>query len=689
MGDQIEALLAEADRHISEGNTDAALEVIRRAQALDRENSYALAYVERIQSLMALRKTRGVVVKGGSQWAPASAVQKAAAAARPDRPQEATAKGHDARDAALKHAVEAILARAKEYAAGGNPERAAAEIARAQMLDPAHPGIAAVEAEISDAARQQQARALELQERRQREEEEKKKELVEQEVARVRQQKEEKRQKEDEARRSAQEQKIRQYLELAEQYLGEGRFEEASDQLAFVVVVDPLNAGAEDLQRKIREAQEMRRKEEEDRRRRKEEEERLRGEALQSAIRRNIETATALWREEKHAEALRSITRAYMLDPLNEEVRACEQKILEGQEESYRRAQEARRAEDEAARQRQEEELRRLTEAERERLVREQEAQLEQERQANREKVARYLSRAREHLARQSYHDALAEIAQAFAADPFDEDIKVVEQEILAAQRSARAVEPSAPDVSSALSGSELERYVEAAQLFRSKGEYARALDELTKAFVIDPLNEQVRTLEAEIEGEYRSSSGAASGAARPADPNVVDRLQSTLSDLTTQLRKRSPEAEGDQEAKLRYHAGRARMLLDAGQHEDALAEVALGLTIDAENAELRAIESEVWERQGAGTPGTTTEGPADELVERLQEHLAAAEELQRRGELVRALDEIAKAYQIDPLNEAARDREAAIRRDAAAKGQQVESQLKLVYPRHDAAGGA
>jgi hypothetical protein len=75
--------------------------------------------------------------------------------------------------------------------------------------------------------------------------------------------------------------------------------------------------------------------------------------------------------------------------------------------------------------------------------------------------------------------------------------------------------------------------------------------------------------------------------------------------------------------------------------------------------------------------------------VERLQEHLAAAEELQRRGEFVRALDEIVKAYQIDPLSEAVRERESAIRREAAAKGQHVDAQLKLVYPRRDAAGGA
>ena len=687
MGEQIEALLAEADRHIKEGNTDAALEVIRKAQALDRGNTYALAYVERIQSLMASRKARGVSGKGGSQWAPASAVKKASSAPRLEPLPEAPGSNPETRNVALKLAVDAILARAKEYVAGGKPERAAAEIERARMLDPDHPEIDSIASDIDNAAREQRTRTMELQEQKQREEEEKKRERVEQEIAHVRQQKEEKRLREEEARRAAQGEKIQQYLRLAEQYLAEGRLEEASDQLAFVVVIDPLNAGAADVQRKIRETQERKRQEELERRRRMEEEERLRGEALQSAIRKNIESAAALSLEGRHSEALRAVTRAYMLDPLNEEVRVCEQRILEAQEESYRQAQEARRAEEEAVRDRQEEELRRLTEAERERLLREQEAQLEQERQVNKETIARYLSRAREHLTRQSYHDALAEIAQAFAIDPFDEDMKAIEQEIIAAQRSGRSPESPVPDSPQATSGSELERYVEAAQNLRAKGEYARALDELTKAFVLDPLNDQVRTLEAEIEGEYRSAAGA--GGSRPADPNVVDRLQSTLSDLTTQLRMRAPDATGEDEAKLRYHIGRARMMLDAGQHEDALAEVAMGLTIDAENAELRAIEADVWERQGTADPPRFNEGPGDELVERLQEHLAAAEELQRRGEFVRALDEIVKAYQIDPLNEAVRERESAIRREAAAKGQHVDAQLKLVYPRRDAAGGA
>jgi Flp pilus assembly protein TadD len=692
---QIAALLEEADKHIKDGNIDAALEVIRRAQAQDRNNVYALAYVERIQALMSARKAKGGPGKGASQWAPAAALKKAPTPPMADparKPADSSADRADARGVAMRHAVDAFLARAREYSSAKNFDRALAELDRAKLLDPNSPGIDALEGEIVQARAEEEARELDLQQKRHRDEEERRRGLIDQELARVRREKEEMRAKEEQARRNAQTQKIQQYLKLAEEYFAAGAFEKASDQLTFVVVIDPLNAAAADIQRKIREIQERQRQDELELRRRKQEEEKQRAEAVRGAIRKNIEMASALTGEGNYAEALRLITRAYMLDPLNDEVRACEQGILEAQEESYRRAEEERRANEEVARTKQEEELRRVTEAEREKLLREQSAQLEQERRQNKEKVARHLSKAREFLGTQSYHDALAEVAQAFSLDPFDDDVKLVEQEILEAQHNGTRSEPAPQPEAIVNDGDsvtvQIEQHVEAAQMLRGKGEYARALDELTKAFALDPLNDTVRALEAEIEGEYHRSHHGNNPHPAASAGRVVEDLQNTLTDLTQQLTKNSPSGESQDQNKVGYHISRAKRLMESGALEDALAEVAMGMTVDAENADLRALEAAIWERQNGATAGEGMEQAEDNTRLKIKAHLDAAEDYQRQGEFGRALDEIAKAYQIDPLDDEIRTRENAIREEETRRAQSGESQLKLVYPRRGVAGG-
>lgn len=685
---QIEAMLKDADQRMKDGDLDGALELIRQAQAQDRRNVYGLAYVERIQALMRARKAKGQPTKGSSQWAPASFAKKVPPSASVDPPRQNTERS-ESRTAAMKAAVDTILGRAREHIAAKDFERAKQELERARLLDPVNEEVPLLEAETARLKTEEDAKLSELQEKRQKDDQNRHREILEQELTRVRQQKEEQRRKSDEARRTAQELKIQQYLQLAAKYLEAEKFEEASGQLAFVVVIDPLNAGAAELQRKIREAQEQKRQAELELRRRKEAEEKQRRDAVHAAVKKNIETATALASTKKFAEALRLITRAYMLDPVSDEVRACEQGILEAQEEEHRAAEQQRRIQEEEARLRREDELRRMTEAERDKLLREEESQQEREKSLNKEKVSKHLASAREHLGSLAFHDALAEVAQAFALDPFDEDVKKVEQEILEVQRAGESSSPppATGDVEKPPEA-EIERFIDAARQLQSRGEYARALDELTKAFVLDPLNEAVRALEAEIEGEYLSLHQKGDTGRQKDASQIVDELQHTLTDLTEKFSKSSGGDPNEQQAKLNYHISRARRLTEGGSPEDALAEVALGLTIDPDNAELRALEAAIWEQQTESESVGTMDQGDDSPERRIKAHLAAAEELQTQGELARALDEIAKAYQLDPLNEAVRERENAIRQDEMRRTQAGESQLKLVYPRRGAAGG-
>jgi tetratricopeptide (TPR) repeat protein len=681
---QVEDLLRQVDALIESGGHDAAFELIRRAQALDPENRFALAFVGRIQKLMTARKARASSggPKPASQFAPKAQVKVGEAPPSAKKPPEGASStpsesvtmrlGGEQRRAALRAAIDHILARAREFRDGRNFDRALSELERARVLDPSSEAVEALAAEIRKERDDERARMTEEQRRRAEGEEQRKQEALEQELARLRQEKEAERKNQENARSEAQKERIGAYLKSAEQLMNSGKLEEAANQLAFVVVIDPLNAAAAELQRKIREVHDRKRREEMEQRKRKEEEEIQRQVAVRTAIQKNIEAANALAAGGKFNEALRIITRAYMVDPLNEEIRACEQRILAAQEESYRVAEEERRAAEEAMRRQQEEELRRLTEAERERLLREQDEVLEQEKKVNKEKIGRHLARAREHIAAKAYHDALAEVAQAFTVDPFDDDVRAVEQEVMSAQRrDEEAVEAAetAPAQEESSDRAQAEEHLELARSLRAQGEFARALDEITKAFAADPLNKGVQALEAEIEAQIREAERLTNpGQVAPPPP--------------------PPQAENADDAqKVLYHVIRARKLMENGAFEDALAEVALGLTLDAENQDLRQMEAAIWEFQNsvaASGPATS----AEENTRLVNLHLAAAEEFQQKGNYDRALDEIAKAYQVDPLNAEIKKRENLIRQDELRRNHPGETPLKLVYPKKGAAGG-
>jgi tetratricopeptide (TPR) repeat protein len=137
------------------------------------------------------------------------------------------------------------------------------------------------------------------------------------------------------------------------------------------------------------------------------------------------------------------------------------------------------------------------------------------------------------------------------------------------------------------------------------------------------------------------------------------------------------------------YHVNRARRLMEGETYEDALAEIALGLTLDPGNAELRQMEAALWELQNAKVARESHSTTSEEDDRLIRIHLAAAEQFQKKGDFGRALDEIAKAYQIDPLNAEIKQRENEIRQEELRRNHPDETPLKLVYPKKGAAGGS
>jgi len=876
---EVAIFLKQADKLVREGNHTAALEEIAKARARDPRNLYALAYEERVRSLVTAQKDKKPEASKISPQPPApqplpaalehisnlaivEAQRSAAVAVKQEqevvirkKEEEERRKNEELRRQAIETKIATFLTRSKDYLAKGDFDRALDEIARAYLLDPANEKIHAAENNVRKT--QEETRLHDEQERlqKQQDDERKRQELLRSQVARMQKEKEEKRRKEEEARRLAQQQKITQYLNRAQDFLENGRLDEALSELAFVVVIDPLNEDVLALERKIRDAQEQEQAAQFEQYRKREEEQRKKREAIFSAIQKHIENAERLASQQKWSEALRVITRAYVLDPVNDALQACEKRIQAAQEEALRIANEQRQQEEEVVRRRQEEELRQLEQAERERAVLGESAETEAKRRADKEKVFLYLSKARGYLNDGRYEDALGEVALAFIVNPFDEDVKQMEHEVITAQdlkkaQDAASAQEELKTVVTDETAEKISAYIAEASRYASENEYSKALDEVAKAFILDPLNESIQKFESQLQKDFhdyqeeqhkiqqeesrrnaiiRHQTRAKEFLDREAfdealtevadgysyDPNnaellaleqqiqdayqrwqgkqaeeekntqiedllfkakeclakelfddalkaieqaltldskkenlkatkadiektqdafkkrkqseennkiiqkhifhakecrvlrnyeeAIDEIDQALSldssrkdllELKNQIQQELTEwqvqkNQSAQKTSLNQHIHQAREHLTNKVYDEALMEIALGLTIDPKNSDLIALEEEVMKAQANAELGESDlaakSGESDAKDEERDQliwiHLRAADELQKQNEFAQALDELAKAYVIDPLNKEVKKAELRVRQNEIRHAQQTGQTLKLVYP--------
>jgi hypothetical protein len=644
---EVAIFLKQADKLVREGSFAAALEEIAKARARDPRNLYALAYEERVRSLLSSQKEKkpeAVAEPPVPQAMPAAlehisnlaiveAQRSADVAAKREqeaqlrkKEEEERRKNEELRRQAIETKISAFLTRAQDYEAKRDFNRALDEIARAYLLDPANDKIHASEAHIRKT--QEETRQKDEQERvrKQQEEERKRQDFLKAQVARMQQEKEEKRRKEEEARRLAQQQKITQYLNRAQELFADGHLDEALGELAFVVVIDPLNEEVLNLERQIREAQEKEQAEQLEQYRRREEEQRKKREAIISAIQKHIENAERLAGQGKWSEALRVITRAYVLDPVNDALQACEKRIQSAQEEALRIADEQRRIAEETVRRRQEEELRKLEKAEQERAILGESAETEAKRRADREKVFAYLAKARAYVADKRYEDALGEVALAFIVNPFDEDVKQLEHDIIAAQEQKKAEEAealTAEETTVATGDDTAERistHLSEATRFASEHEYSKALDEVAKAFMLDPLEASIQKFEAELQKEFHEYQ-------------------------EEQHKKQEEETRRNAVTK---HLARAKEFLERDAFDEALAEVAEGFSYDAENGDLKILEQKVQEAYHRWQEKQSEE----EKNKQIEDLIFKAKELLSKELYDEALTTITKAMVLNPGRE-------------------------------------
>ena len=440
---EVTVLLRNADRLVKENNYAGALAAIAQARSIDPQNPYAVAYEDRVQSLLKeqTERTPAVDTQPAETHSPAPTEQSTPPKhVLPESDEERRKRESDDRQRAIEEKINSLLASAEQYRAKKEYQRGIEDLSRAALLSPDNHAIKALRDQLHAEMEADQRHQDEERKRRLEDNEQRKQLLVKQQADRVRREKEERELRQDEARKKAQQDKVRQYLDRCSNFLAADKFDAALNELKFIGVLDPPNTEAASLHAAIRQRQEQLRQEEEERVRQREEEQRRRREALEQEIERQCMEALNLAEQGKTGEALLVITRAYAVDPVSERVHLCEQQILAKRDQAVRDAEERRKAEEEEERRKAEEELERLAREEQERLAREQAAD-EQRRQLQKEQIHEYLGSARFELSQGRYENALGEIANAFPLDPFDDDIKVLEEEILAAQGQNRPEE--------------------------------------------------------------------------------------------------------------------------------------------------------------------------------------------------------------------------------------------------------
>jgi hypothetical protein len=538
------------DKLIKQGDYVAALDAVTKARQHDPQNRYAIAIEARVRTLIdqseqakrlgkpfplpetAPRKHRapsttpeGMPSVEGQLSAIATSLPPPPAPVRKDDRTES-------KNLAILSKISSLLGTANECLGKHEYDRALEVVSRAALLDPANADIRAIEDRIRSAQEQTRRRELEDLQTRVAAQRMHREHLLRDELDRLQRDQEDRRRTEEAERQKAQRQKALQVIHRAREFLAGGQVQEAQCELAYLSVLEPDSPEVIALEREIAQRREDQHRAELEKYRLQLEEQRQREQAVRNEIERSVHEADALAAQGKFGEALRSVTRAYILDPTNGDLQACETRITSAQKAWMEKAERERRNQEEALRRKLEEEERKRKDEEREKhLHAEQERQEEQKREKA-QKVLRHLRKAHECLAANQFKEAHEETATAFLIDPFSEDVALLERRI--AEEQARATqqrtEPppeSPPEADEAIEAVIAKTLAEAKRLAVEQ-KFEQALQEVALAVALDPDNDMTRRIETSIKSEsedHTKREKAASqrktedSAARPARP--------------------------------------------------------------------------------------------------------------------------------------------------------------------------
>lgn len=544
---EVALLLKQADKLVKEDNLAAALELISQARSHDSRHLYALAYEEHVRTMLEAKQKKEKEQKKNStspEGSPASqhnrnaelqhlsnlAIIEAQHNAAVAEQREKELNQEEERRKALEAKISAVLTRAAEFLDQKEYDRAFDELARAKVLDPENEQTRSLEKHIQHTV-EESARASDAIRRR-------KEELLQSLRALKQKEIEEKFQRQEEEQRRARGEEIRRRLRQINDLVRTQAFDDALNELSSLIIIDPLNEEVLSLQQTILAEQDRRRQQQLEQYRYEREEQEKERKTLQIVIKRNIEEAERLMQAHQFKEALTIIARATVLDPLNEDLQQCEERILALQEEQNIQHQKQSAT----------------TPAHTVHVS------------AAKGEVETHVTRAREFLAGGRIDAALEEMTQAFSIDPFDESIRRLEEEVLAAQEQQMHEQPGSPLEESNTHAQQIADCLAKAEQFRKSQQYHEAFNEVARAFVLDPLNNAVQEYEQTLQKEF---------------------------DLYHSARQEKNESATD-DTRVENHITLATEFLKRSLLDHALAEIISGLAIDENNTMLLDLERQV-----------------------------------------------------------------------------------------------
>lgn len=646
--------LKNADKYVRQGDVHKALEEIMHAREKNPTIMYARAYEEYVRSILlkqrqhnsdaqdtvqtqqavieellpTLEKILDLAIKEVKRSAVTAYKQKEMLALRKRREEDAQ-REEEMRAAGISKKITLYITRARELQSYGDYHNALNEVARAFMLDPTDERIQELEEEIKTQQEEFKRQEIIDNNRYLHAEQQRRQFLFEEWQYQRQKEKELQKQKEEEAYKHARGQKIREYLQVARGLFGEQKLEEAMSQLAFVLVLDPLNEEVLSLNWQIREQQTERNKQQLAKKQLQIDEENKKKEAIREGIRKHLVRAEKFLSEKKYADALRIITQAYFIDPTNEEVAVVERNILAAEEEESRRQEEDRKRIEDERRRKQEAELHRLAIEQQKREQLKAKIDFDAKQLKEQEDVLLSLSKARGYLSQSKYDEALAQVVLAFKINPFDDEITKLQREIVEAKRkSKQPAKLAQPAVSETESEEDQERrtlvqqFIQSARQLRNKEQYKEALDEIAQAYRHDPLNEELFALEGEIQQEF----------------------------LKHEEQKRIDQETSERNTAIKKSLATARECIARESYGEALAWVDYALSFDMQRYETLLLKEEVEKAQRRMDEKKANEDK--ELV--VQVHLSRAMEYLAEKRISEATLEIDLALRLNPSHQGA-----------------------------------
>lgn len=670
-----------ADKLIKQGDFAGALNAIAKARENDPGNRYAIAYEARVRTLMdeaARPKRKSERTPVSVQPEPVQSLRTAGPAtemmpsvmgqlnaiATPLPPPDSKRRDADSesKSLAILSKIASLLGAANDHLAKHEYDRALEVVARAALLDPNNADIRTIESRIRSAQDEARRREEQESETRAAAERIRRDHLMQEQMERLHREQEDRRRQDEAERVRAQKQKALQVISRARDFLASGHLQEAQCELAYVTVIDPENPDVVSLEREISARAEAQHRAQLEAYRRELEEQRKREQAVREEIAAAVREAEALATRDKYSEALRAITRAYILDPSNGDLQACEIRILTAQKEWSARVEREKKEQEEALRQKLEEEEQRRREEEQERLLREEREREEARRRELREKAGAHLALGLAHIDAGRLKEAHEEAAAAFLVDPFNEEILVLEKRIADAQAEA-----------------------------------ARATETRPRVPVTVPASPPVEPSPAPLPVPPVEAAVEAEAEARERQRREDEERRRTEEEARREedQRKRQEERKRKDQRQILKHLRNAHRHMAAERFEEALAETDQAFLINPDDEEVRAMKQRIIEEVGriavAAPPQPEREStqpaaavpqelpaaeapadpdspraiPQDEAIEAVvARSLAEARRLASDHRYGAALDEVALALSVDPQNPLTQRLEASIRQE-------------------------